>query len=175
MASNNKGFQKGNQLWKLRKVDGAPRKFETAEQLINAAIGYFDWVEKNPIINGKQYFSSKIKIQSRTTKSLRAMSIAGLCGHVGISQKTFQTYREVPELAEATGWIDAIIWEQKFSGAAAGALNPSIIMRELNLMESVDLKSSDGSMTPKVPFPTEIIIRAANGPANDDTDADAEN
>ena len=42
-----------------------------------------------------------------------------------------------------------MIYEQKFTGAAAGLLNPNIIARDLGLADKTDHASSDGSMSPQ--------------------------
>jgi hypothetical protein len=42
-----------------------------------------------------------------------------------------------------------VIYEQKFTGAAADLLNPNIIARDLGLADKQDHQSSDGTMTPQ--------------------------
>ena len=81
---------------------------------------------------------------------MRAMTIAGLCMFLDIAQDTWINWRKSrTDLSEVITRAEAVIFQQKFSGAAADLLNPSIIARDLGLAEKQDHTSSDGSMSPK--------------------------
>jgi hypothetical protein len=77
------------------------------------------------------------------------MTLGGLYRFVGLSESTFLNYEKLPEYKDTIDMIRGVIFEQKFTGAAAGELNQAIIARELNLADKKDHTSSDGSMTPR--------------------------
>lgn len=119
-------FEEGNDYWKRRLTNGAPRKYETAADLAEACASYLEWVKANPV-EGK----------------MRAMTIIGLCIHLEISQETWITWRTSrPDLSEVMKTIEGMIYEQKFTGAAAGVLNHHIIARELGLADKKETEHS---------------------------------
>ncbi|MGB1318848.1 MAG: terminase small subunit, partial [Flavobacteriales bacterium] len=124
--------------WQLREHDGLYRKFETSKDLWDACVGYFEWVEKNPWISEEKGFASEHAPETLAMPKLRAMTIIGMCIHIGISQDTWETYRKHDDLHGVTSVVDGIIYEQKLTGAAAGMLNANIISRELGLKESTE-------------------------------------
>jgi hypothetical protein len=67
---------------------------------------------------------------------MRAMTIAGLCLHIGVTHETWCQYRKRDEeFSEVTAMIDSIIRTQKFEGAAADLFNANIISRDLGLVD----------------------------------------
>lgn len=130
-------FQPGNELWKLSNP-GRKRKYDTPQKLKRACVKYFEWVQNNPIKEEK-LFQHDGKIVRGTIHKMRAMTKQGLNLHLQITHKTWDTYRECDNegIREVVAWADAVIEEQKFTGAAAGMLNPMIIARDLGLKESV--------------------------------------
>lgn len=80
---------------------------------------------------------------------MRAMTIGGLCIYLGISDETWRDYRSKEDFSGIVSQVEKIIYEQKFTGAAADLLNSNIIARDLGLSDKKDHSSSDGSMTPK--------------------------
>lgn len=127
-----------NEYWKLRKSHGRPRKYETPEELWEAACAYFEWATKTPIM--KTEISAGKKIE---TKRARPFLKKALCVHLGISLPTFEKYKESEDLSEIAETIDEVIWVQKFEGAAVGIFSPSIITRELGLADKRDVSVSD--------------------------------
>lgn len=145
-------FRKGNQLWKARATHGRPRKFETPDALWEACVEYFEWVESNPLWEHK-VFSFQGDIVESSIPKMRAMTLAGLSLFIGISDETWRNYGSKPEYSDFFGVVsrvEKIIYEQKFTGAAADMLNANIIARDLGLADKQDLshRSPDGSMTP---------------------------
>lgn len=69
---------------------------------------------------------------------MRAMTISGLCIHLGISRQGWHEYRQKEDFSAICERVEDIIRDQKFSGAAADLLNPSIIARDLGLRDGVD-------------------------------------
>jgi hypothetical protein len=75
---------------------------------------------------------------------MRAMTFNGLCIFLDIDRKTWDLYREREEYAAVCARVDGVIREQKFTGAAAGLLNPVIIARELGLADKQEVSGPDG-------------------------------
>lgn len=136
--------KKGNQLWKLRETHGRPLDYGTPEELRAACIEYFKWVEDNPLKS-----SEPVKFQGAgklmEVPKMRAMTQVGLCLHLGISQQTWGNYAKRSEdFLEVTTWAEGVMFEQKFSGAAADMLNANLIARELGLADKQTITGKDG-------------------------------
>lgn len=127
-------FQKGNKFWLARSSHGRNPIFSDPEQLRNACYEYFEWVEENPLYEEK-IFHSQGMITKDTVTKMRAMTVSGLCLFISISHDTWQRYRDNPDFCVIVKEIEAIIYNQKFTGAAADLLNPNIIARELGLAD----------------------------------------
>ncbi len=138
----------GNQFWKARSKHGRDRLFASAELLWDACCEYFQWVEDNPLLEMKPFAYQGVVIQEPVAK-MRAMTINGLCLFLDIDETTWRAWREVDDFSTVVSKAEKIIYEQKFTGAAADLLNPNIIARDLGLADKKDLGSSDGSMTPR--------------------------
>lgn len=136
-------FLPGNQFWKQRERSGRKSVFETPDDLKDAAFSYFEWADSNPLWEMKAFASGVVV---RLPK-IRAMTIEGLCTYIGLSRRSWGYYRERDDYAEACELIEDIMREQKFTGAAAGLLNPAIIARDLGL---ADRKELDASVTVEV-------------------------
>lgn len=128
---------KGNQYWRRVKnwKCGAERAYTPAE-LWDIAIQYFDHVEKNPLIEQKAFGSGLVADVAK----MRAMTITDFCLFANISRMTFDNYSKEDAYLYITSRIKDIIYTQKFQGAAADLLNPSIIARELGLAEKSENK-----------------------------------
>lgn len=140
-------FQPGNKLWQLRKFTGRRTKYEGPEQLWNACVEYFEWVEANPLLEAKTTFHNGKMCQGDINKQ-RAMTLQGLVVHIGITQETWGQYAKRDDLSDVVNLVNDIIFEQKFTGASAGLLNPNIIARDLGLADKKDIVSTDKSLTP---------------------------
>jgi len=142
-------FQKGNRFWEARSSHGRNPKFESAEALLSACMEYFKWAEDNPLWESKLSSENGKPVVVEVPK-IRAMTIWGLVGFLGITQVTWGAWRKVADFSLVVGYVDEAIRDQKFAGAAAGLLNSNIIARDLGLRDAkdVDHKSSDGSMSP---------------------------
>lgn len=138
----------GNQFWKARSKHGRNRLFASAELLWEACCEYFQWVEDNPLLEMKPFAYQGVVIQEPVAK-MRAMTINGLCLFLDIDETTWRAWREVDDFSTVVSKAEKIIYEQKFTGAAADLLNPNIIARDLGLADKKDIGSSDGSMTPR--------------------------
>jgi len=71
---------------------------------------------------------------------MRAMTIIGLCLFLGIDRKTWRNYsKRTKGFIATTTRVEDIIYEQKFTGASSGLLNPNIIARDLGLQNKQDV------------------------------------
>lgn len=142
-------FTSGNKLWTLRERSGKRPTFETGEELIAKAIEYFEWCEENPITEEVVGWYQGEPTTHEVTK-LRAFTIMGLCAFIGVDRQSWSEWRKKEALNEAILWLDDIMYEQKFTGAAAGVLNASIIGRDLGLAEKSELSNPDGTLKPTI-------------------------
>src|SRR5882724_2732709 len=120
----------GNQFRKLRSKHGRDKLFETPELLWEAACEYFEWCDSNPLIEID--FKGKDADRVELPK-MRAFTIHGLCIYLDCNTKYFNDFKEANHkgFSEVLTRIMEIIYNQKFTGAAAGFLNPNIIARDL--------------------------------------------
>ena len=127
-------FQKGNKFWLARSSHGRNPIFSNPEQLRNACYEYFEWVEENPLYEEKIFHSQGIITKDTITK-MRAMTIGGLRIFLGICEQTWVNYKNNPDFLGVVKEVEEIIYNQKFTGAAADLLNSNIIARELGLAD----------------------------------------
>jgi len=140
----------GNQFWRLRASHGRDKLFASADALWESCCEYFDEVEQNPLFEDTVSFYQGMPTNAPITK-MRAMTLGGLCVFLGIDRKTWADWRTKEDFSLIVTRVDEIIRDQKFTGAAAGLLNPNIIARDLGLRDIAahEHTSPDGSMTPK--------------------------
>jgi hypothetical protein len=138
----------GNQFWKLRSKHGRDSLFESPEMMEEAADEYFQWCIENPLIEidfkGKD--ATKVEIPK-----MRAFTIQGLCRYLNCNVEYFRQFKEKlaykeKGFARIVSYIEETIYEQKFTGSAAGFLNPNIIARDLGLVDKKDM-SLHGDIT----------------------------
>lgn len=137
-------FLPGNRFWEARSSAGPNPKFKTPEQLWEACCEYFAWVEANPLFEVKAFAYQGVVTQEPVAK-MRAMTLGGLCYFLRISDETWRNWRK--DRADLLGVMDEaerVIYEQKFTGAAADLLNPNIIARDLGLADRKELSGPDG-------------------------------
>jgi hypothetical protein len=125
---------KGNRFWEARSSHGRNPKFESPEALWAACCEYFEWVEANPLYEVKAFAFQGVVTQESLPK-IRAMTISGLCIFLDITRQTWGTFRAIEGFSDITTRAEEIIYDQKFSGAAADLLNANIIARDLGLKE----------------------------------------
>lgn len=134
-------FKKGRDIWREA---GRPRKFATPEELWERCKEYFRWVEDNPIWEHK-VFAYQGTLTEASVPKMRAMTQAGLCLFLGIDTQTWFNYKSnqgnYAPFFEVCTRVEAIIYEQKFTGAAADMLNASIIARDLGLADKSLIES----------------------------------
>lgn len=142
----------GNQFWKLRSKHGRDILFATPDLLWEAACEYFQWCEDNPLIEVD--FRGKDANEVELPK-MRAFTIHGLCRYLGCNSKYFNDFRAANHegFSEVLTRIMETIYEQKFTGAAAGFLNANIIARDLGLRDTNDINLNDGRKEVSALFP----------------------
>jgi len=136
----------GNQFWKLRSKHGRDKLFETPELLWEAACEYFEWCETNPLIEVD--FRGKDAEQVELPK-MRAFTLYGLCSYLDCNTAYFRNFKNqdrinAEDFSSVITRIEEIIYNQKFTGAAAGFLNANIIARDLGLRDTKDISLNDG-------------------------------
>jgi len=127
---------KGNKYWQFRNKHGRDHKY-TPETLWNEAVEYFEWIEENYLIEEKGY-SYMGEVTKEEFKKIRAMTVVGFCLYADITQETFYAYERDNDYSDIIKAIKNIIYEQKFTGAAADLLNANIISRELGLVDRIE-------------------------------------
>lgn len=132
---------KGNRFWEARSSHGRNPKFESGDQLWSACCEYFQWVEDNPLWEMKP-FAYQGEVTQEPVAKMRAMTLTGLCLFLDISDDTWRNYREKEDLLGVVSRAEKVIYDQKFSGAAADLLNANIIARDLGLAEKKEVKQS---------------------------------
>lgn len=140
--ANKSGAPKGNEFWKQRTKHGRNKIFGTPGAMWEAACEYFQWVSDNPLKESKA-FSYDGQGFSHEIPKMRAMTLEGLCIFLGVNTKYFAQFELRLDLSTKLGEdfsnvlcnIRDVIREQKFTGAAAGLLNPTIIARDLGLKD----------------------------------------
>lgn len=147
------GPPKGSQYWKLRKNFEGARKFKTKNDLWDAAVAYFEWVEKNPI-KKEEIFHYQGEITRTYIKKDRPLTIGGFCAHAGISATSYRkNYVGHERFSDVCAEIEQIIYNQQYEGAAAGIFNHAIIARKLGLSEKSEISGKDGS---------ELVVQVVN-------------
>ena len=132
-------FKKNNQFWRMRSKHGANAIFNSPDKLYEACVEYFEYCEENPLIEEKVGFSQG-GVQRADTKKVRAMTSSALSIFLGITHKTLIEWKKTrDDLKPIIDWAESVIWNQKFSAAAAGLLNANIISRELGLADKQEV------------------------------------
>lgn len=131
---------KGNQFWKLRSKHGRDKLFANPQLLWEAACEYFEWCEDNPLIEIDYKGKNAKKVEM---PKMRPYTLFGLCHYLDCDAAYFRNFKsQERENKEAfitvITRIEETIYNQKFTGAAAGFLNPNIIARDLGLREKTE-------------------------------------
>ncbi len=134
---------KGNRFWEARSSHGRKPIFASPDDLWDACIQYFNWVEENPLWEDKLVTFQGAATHEPVAK-MRAMTVSGLCIFLDIDQTTWREYAKKEDFSTVTTRVEEIIRAQKFSGAAADLLNPNIIARDLGLAEKQEHTGKDG-------------------------------
>lgn len=126
----------GNRFWELRTKHGRKKLFSNPKLFWGECCKYFQWVMDNPLEEEKAFHSEGMITKTKVQK-LRVMTISGLCLYLNINRDTWNEYRKLKDFSGVIAQAEAVITEQKFSGAAAGLLNANIISRDLGMADKV--------------------------------------
>lgn len=127
---------------------GRSRMFETPDDLREACLEYLAWAHAHPLQEEK-HFCSAGQIMTAHISKPRAVTIVGLCLHLGIHRHTWQNYRISEEFDLVCDEIEDRMKQYKFENAVAGLMNPTLIARDIGLVEKQEVRhSSDGTMLP---------------------------
>lgn len=136
-------FLPGNRFWEARSSHGRTPAFASAGALRTAAVEYFEWVQDNPL-GEEKLFSYEGAVVRGDMGKMQAMTLKGLCIFLDISFQNWTEYRARADYSDVCEWVESVIYHQKFTGAAAGLLNPSIIARDLGLADKSEFTGKDG-------------------------------
>lgn len=135
---------KGNQYWKLVNDWHHPKLYKP-EELLNKALEYLDWLEKNPLKEEKVFSTGK----RMKVNKMRAPTIEGFTVYANICTSTWDNYMADEAYMGILKKIKNTFYSLKIEGCAAGFFNPLIIIRELGLKETVVNENTS---------PTKIVV-----------------
>ena len=147
-------------VYVTRSPRGVDKIFSTPEDMKDAMIEYFNFVDSTPFKNeswknaGRNLVLTKVNVR-------RPYSIAGMMLYFGVSSKYLNVFclerqRDIEHpksskalIQQCEDFLNVIEWgrecvrEQKFDGAAVGHFNANLISYDLGLVKKVDV-TSDG-------------------------------
>jgi hypothetical protein len=127
-------------FWEAKPKAGRKSEYGPASNLAMVAYEYFKWVEDNPL-DGKEVTKYKNETKVISVPKMRPMTQKGFCIFIGISEDTLANWLKRPEYVDVITNIKAIIYEQKFAGAAADLMNANLISRDLGLADKKEVKA----------------------------------
>lgn len=123
---------------------GATSIVQDPEELVVQIAGYFDWLEANPLYEGK-LASYQGDHEVIDIPKMRAATLTGLYQYLGISPNVWSGWKQNrTDLLPVCQWAEMAVANYKFEGAAAGLLQPNIIMRDLGLADKSELSGPGG-------------------------------
>lgn len=133
---------KGNRFWEQRSSHGRDKLFESPKLLWEAATEYFQWCDENPF--KEEVLGSKNEIVE--LERMRPYTMQGLCRYLGCNTDYFKNFKnqerkDKDDFSPVITDIEQAVYEQKFSGAAAGFLNANIISRDLGLADKKEIEN----------------------------------
>jgi hypothetical protein len=132
---------------------GRKRMFEDGEALLNAFDEYAEMIRDDKMLEEKLHFDKDGNSSYASLGRMRAMSLAGFRRFLGVGKTAFEKWmKEREDLQEAFELIRDAMFDQKFSGAAAGLLKEGIVMRDLGMVDRQELSASVGSAAPPPPL-----------------------
>ena len=132
-------FLPANRFWTARSSAGPKPRFSSAEALWTACVEYFEWCANNPLWEDKLVTFQGAATHEPIAK-MRAMTLTGLCLFLDVSREAWGNWKkDRADLLDVITQAEAVIYEQKFTGAAADLLNPNIIARDLGLADKSEV------------------------------------
>lgn len=132
----------GNRFWELRSKHGRDKLFESPDLMWQAACEYFEWCEDNPLEEEDYRGKDADRV---ILHKMRAFTLHGLTSYLGCSTDYFKSFKnqeraQKEDFLPVIARIEETIYNQKFTGAAAGFLNANIIARDLGLADKQEVK-----------------------------------
>lgn len=125
--------------------------YQSADEILHAALEYFAWTDANPLLKRKTQFSAPVgKFFAADEPHVRPYTLNGLVIYMGIAHETWLNYKKNPEYSGVCQSIETSIYQQKLAGAAAGFFNAAIIARELGLADKQEVSGPGGGPIEKV-------------------------
>lgn len=145
----------GNRFWELRSKHGRDKIFETPQILWDESCEFFKWCVDNPLIEVEQAKTPAKPVKDEEGNwvfpaalvelpKMRAFTIQGLCLYLGVNVMYFNQFEKAcaekddglsKDFSLTCSRIRDVIFQQKFTGAAAGFLNPNMICRDIGLSD----------------------------------------
>jgi hypothetical protein len=158
----------GNKFWLLRSKHGRDKLFASPTLLWKAACQYFDWCENNPLMEVEQAKGNSKPVQDEESgqwvfppnlielPKMRAFTLHGLCLYLDCNTAYFRSFKaqeraQKEDFSTVIAKIEEIIYNQKFTGAAAGFLNANIIARDLGLKDKIETELTGGIQIIQIP------------------------
>lgn len=134
------GLEKNEYFWRRVNPHKNPfRIFNTPEEMWEKAVEAFDWMHEHPLLE-EVVFCSKGEILRTEVSKRRAFTKHQVALQMGLTLSTLSDYarKHGEAFQPVLDMIDAVIYTQKFEGAAAGLLNANIVGNDLGLKSQVD-------------------------------------
>lgn len=128
----------GNEFWKARSKHGRDLIFSSPTVLWEACCEYFEYVTNNPWYKAEAIKGGDLAGTLINLPAILPFTWDGLYLFLGTNRSTFDLYEKKEDFIAVTTQVRQIIFNQKFTGAATGFFNPSIIARDLGLAENVN-------------------------------------
>lgn len=131
-------------MWREVNPLGKPRRFKKPDDLWQAAVKYFKWVEDNPIEKDIVGWHMG-ECSHDSTKHPRVMTLQSFHTHAGIGESLWRSYKTRDGIDDDDNYdidedylricnmIQGLIYDYKLSGAATGLFNHAIIAAEMGL------------------------------------------
>lgn len=131
----------GNRFWELRSKHGRDTLFADSNKLWEAACEYFIWCEEHPLIEIDYKGKDAIRVEM---PKMRPFTMQGLCSYLGCNMAYFREFNTEgkEDFSLIISRIKETVYNQKYTGAASGFLNPNIVMRDLGLVDKQQTESN---------------------------------
>ena len=138
---------KGNQFWMLRSKHGKDKNFKTPESLRQACFEFFK--EAGELFLNEQNWVGKDGNEVMKYHPI-PFTLQWLCNYLDITITTWGNYKKDNDYLEVCTRAEQIIYIHKFSYAATGFFNHSIIARDLGLADKKELQSGGEAIKPTI-------------------------
>lgn len=130
--------------WDWRANTGKPKNLRNPKQLWKLACEYFQSVDERPFkkkdfIRGGESAGTIIDIETIMPYTWQGLDDYLFANGVLAKLEDYRANKDnrYPEFAETLSRITGIIFDQKYSGAAVGAFNASLISKDLGISEKI--------------------------------------